>query len=118
MDTSLLLPLKSRWPNDRQPSATDMNIHNIEQAVGQLSGSISSWTRLQVDSSDSKVIADFARTNNMRYVARPDDIVYSLKPQPAWVGPSIPATAPVYVHQAKGSLYGYEIMFFLEYASS
>lgn len=118
MDTSLLSPLQSRWPNDRQPSATDMNIQNIEQAIGQLSGSSSPWVRLQIDPSDSKIIADFAQANNMTYVARPDDIVYSPKPRPAWVGPLIPATAPAYVHRVRGSLQGYEISFFLEYAAS
>ncbi len=118
MDTSLLLPLQSRWPNDRQPFATDINIQNIEEAIGQLSGSISPWKHLQLDPSDSGVIADFAHANNMTYVAWPDDIAYSSKQRPAWVGPSIPAMAPVYAHQVKGSLHGYEIMFFLEYTSN
>jgi len=118
MDLSFLTPLGSRWPNDRQPFATDLNIQTIEQAIGQVSGSSSVWERLQIDEADSKVIADFAQANNMSYVARPHDVVNNSKLQPAWVGPWIPATAPVYVHQVAGNLNGYPVMFLLEYGAS
>lgn len=98
------------------PSANNPHVQTSKPEGIPLGGLASSWLNLQIDPTDSKLIADFASANGMTYTARPDDIVYSSKPRPAWVGPGTSATAPVFVHKVAGNVQGYDVTFFLEYA--
>lgn len=107
MNPSALSQLNGRWPQDIASYKSGTNALNRIAA------------NLKINQEHSEAIARFATENDFTYQQRvTEPPVRTRNYAPAWLRPSIPLDKPVYVHEVSGSLSGYPVRMFLEYASA
>lgn len=115
MNITPLSTLKGRWPNDQVVVTTQFDARNFQKVLS----AERFWDDLKLDESDGLAIARFAAENGMAYAQYcPKDLAFSKSYAPAWIGMPTPVNPPILLHEVKGKLRGYDIVFCLEYSPS
>ncbi|MBL8159572.1 hypothetical protein JNJ66_03885 [Candidatus Saccharibacteria bacterium] len=111
MNTAALQPLAGRWPEDVVPTLDD------PQRLFSTPGTQSVYEgTVQVSETDSQSILQFATDNGMTYqktvVPQTGDV------PPAWLGPTLNTTMPVFAHEVQGQLFGFPVTMLLAYTAA
>ena len=115
MNNTALKTLDGRWPSDQlavhQASAEDFI--NIFSTAGR----DKLWDDLIINEDDSSLIAQYAADNNYQYNRGPAGLAKQSQGS-ALIGPARVVNAPIYLHEVRGRVHGYDVTFMLEYAPS